>query len=149
MTDKRLIFLSDTHNQHENIEIPDGDFIIHCGDISGRGYRSEVESFLDWFSALPHKYKIMIPGNHDFLFEEDYETAKSFLERGYINCILKFKIPDNIKTIDVDEEFKKNNTACYCCSDYFNYYKVNFNYNHGNSKHWSEQQKIKKIFIEK
>lgn len=68
------------------------------------------------------------------------------------DCILKlskYKNIDDENEITNSEEFKKNNTACYCCSDYFNYYKVNFNYNHGNSKHWSEQQKIKKIFIEK
>jgi hypothetical protein len=29
MEGKRLIFLSDTHNQHENVKIPVGDIIIH------------------------------------------------------------------------------------------------------------------------
>jgi Icc-related predicted phosphoesterase len=92
MTEKRLIFISDTNNQHENIEIPDGDFIIHCGDISGRGYRSEVESFLDWFSALPHKYKIMIPGNHDFFFEEYYEAAKNMTDSRGIICLIDSEV---------------------------------------------------------
>jgi mannosyltransferase OCH1-like enzyme len=65
--------------------------------------------------------------------------------------ILKFYELKNIT--DNDEitnsaNFKKYNTACFCCSDYFNYNKVNFNYNHGDSKHkhWSEQQKVKKLF---
>jgi mannosyltransferase OCH1-like enzyme len=67
--------------------------------------------------------------------------------------ILQFYELKNI--IEFDEitnsvNFKKYNTACFCCSDYFNYNKVNFNYNHGDNKdkHWSEQQKIKKLFIE-
>lgn len=67
--------------------------------------------------------------------------------------ILKFYELKNI--VEADDitnsvNFKKYNAACFCCSDYFNYNKVNFNYNHGDSKykHWSEQQKIKKLFIE-
>ena len=67
--------------------------------------------------------------------------------------ILKFYELKNI--IEADDitnsvNFKKYNTACFCCSDYFNYNKVNFNYNHGDSKHkhWSEQQKTKRLFIE-
>lgn len=84
----KLVFISDTHNQHERFDIPDGDFIIHCGDVSGRGLRSEVESFLDWFSELPHKHKIMIPGNHDFLFEEYYDTAKNMVESRGIICLI-------------------------------------------------------------
>jgi Icc-related predicted phosphoesterase len=28
-----------------------------------------VQEFLNWFQALPHRYKIFIAGNHDFFFE--------------------------------------------------------------------------------
>jgi len=66
--------------------------------------------------------------------------------------ILKFyELKHIIEPDDITNSvnFKKYNTACFCCSDYFNYYKVNYNYNHGNSNHWSEQQKTKRLFIEK
>ena len=89
---KKLIFISDTHNQHNKIEIPEGDIIIHCGDVSGRGDRREVESFLDWFSALPHKHKIMIPGNHDFFFEKDYDTAKNMVDSRGITCLIDSEV---------------------------------------------------------
>ena len=72
---KKLVFISDTHTHHKKIEIPDGDIIIHCGDISRRGYKDEVIDFCDWFSELPHEHKIMIPGNHDFLFEKEYSKS--------------------------------------------------------------------------
>lgn len=84
----KLIFISDTHNQHKVFDIPDGDFIIHCGDVSSRGIKSEVESFLDWFENLPHKHKIMIPGNHDFLFEEYYDMAKNMVDSRGIHCLI-------------------------------------------------------------
>lgn len=88
----KLVFISDTHNQHSKIKVPEGDIIIHCGDVSGRGYRSEIESFLDWFSELPHKHKIMIPGNHDFFFEEYYDTAKNMVDARGIICLIDSEI---------------------------------------------------------
>lgn len=65
------------------------------------------------------------------------------------------KLNQILNIINVDEitnsiNFKKYNTACFYSSDYFNYYKVYFDYNHGNSKikHWSEKQKTERLFIE-
>lgn len=84
----KLVFISDTHTLHGRFDIPDGDFIIHCGDVSSRGYRSEVEKFLDWYYELPHKHKIMIPGNHDFFFEEYYGVAKNYCESRNIHLLI-------------------------------------------------------------
>jgi len=94
----KLVFISDTHNQHDRFNIPDGDFIIHCGDVSGRGFKSEVESFVNWFSELPHRNKIMIPGNHDFLFEDSYDLAKNMVDSRNIICLIDSGIEiDGIK----------------------------------------------------
>ena len=67
----KIIAISDTHGQHQNLAIPSGDILIHSGDVSGRGSRNEILSFLDWFSSQSHKYKIFIAGNHDFFFEKN------------------------------------------------------------------------------
>ena len=53
------------------MELPKGDLIIHAGDVSSRGLKSEVLDFLDWFGALNFPYKIFIAGNHDFYFEKE------------------------------------------------------------------------------
>ena len=84
----KLVFISDTHNLHKKISVPDGDFIIHCGDVSLRGTYDEIVSFADWFSSLPHKHKIMIPGNHDFLFERDLEKGKNIIESRNIHLLI-------------------------------------------------------------
>jgi Icc-related predicted phosphoesterase len=84
----KLVFISDTHNKHSKISVPDGDFIIHCGDVSGRGYKEEIISFADWFSSLPHKHKIMIPGNHDFMFEKDFDSAKNITDSRNIHLLI-------------------------------------------------------------
>ena len=67
----KLIFTSDTHCKHNEIKIPSGDVFIFCGDMSYRGELSEIESFALFLQDLPHKYKIVIAGNHDFSFEDE------------------------------------------------------------------------------
>ena len=65
----KIVCLSDTHNCNGQITVPDGDLLIHAGDATIRGTQTEVEEFLEWFSSLPHKHKVFVAGNHDWLFE--------------------------------------------------------------------------------
>jgi predicted phosphodiesterase len=37
----KIICISDTHGQHQNLKLPEGDMIIHAGDVSGRGKPDE------------------------------------------------------------------------------------------------------------
>lgn len=82
----KIVVISDSHGQHDGIDIPDGDWIIHAGDISRIGLETEVLNFLDWFSALPHKRKIFICGNHDWFFEKYPSIAIEILKQ-YPNII--------------------------------------------------------------
>lgn len=66
----RLVLISDTHGKHNEVAVPEGDLLIHAGDISGRGRPHEIQAFMDWFGARPHPHKIFIAGNHDFLAED-------------------------------------------------------------------------------
>lgn len=85
----KIVTISDTHNKHKKIEIPDGDIIIHAGDVSGRGHLKEVGAFLNWYGDLPHKYKVLVAGNHDFGFENKnrFILERMCQERGifYLN----------------------------------------------------------------
>jgi Icc-related predicted phosphoesterase len=74
----KIVAISDTHLQHD-LEIPEGDLLIHSGDATHRGLYSEVKKFGEWFCSLPHKHKIFVPGNHDFLFEENPTVGKALL----------------------------------------------------------------------
>ena len=61
-----ILHLSDTHSKHHELrKLPPADIIIHSGDISFAGSENEVMNFIEWFGALPYKYKIFIAGNHD------------------------------------------------------------------------------------
>jgi predicted phosphodiesterase len=78
----RIVCLSDTHGRHDRIgPIPDGDVLIHAGDLTGHGSPREVAAFAAWFRALPHPIKVVIAGNHDFLFERDPGAARALMHR--------------------------------------------------------------------
>lgn len=64
-----FVAISDTHGDHWGVNLPVADVVVHAGDISSVGTPKQVMAFLDWFSSLPHPYKIFIAGNHDYFFE--------------------------------------------------------------------------------
>ena len=72
----RVVCISDTHNLHDQIEVPMGDVLIHAGDFTGTGTYRQVSKFLTWFIAQPHPHKILIAGNHDLTLDAaHYERA--------------------------------------------------------------------------
>ena len=76
----RIVCLSDTHNYHDRIAVPSGDILIHAGDATGRGTAREIAAFNEWFAALPHRFKVFVAGNHDWLFETDNSAARKLLD---------------------------------------------------------------------
>jgi Icc-related predicted phosphoesterase len=78
----RIVCISDTHNRE--ITVPDGDLVIHAGDATMGGTLDEIAGFNAWFSTLPHKHKIFIAGNHDWLFETQPATARKLLDSDII-----------------------------------------------------------------
>lgn len=67
----KAVFLSDTHNFHMDVDVPDGDILFHTGDLTMSGTLSELMDFKDWFESLPHTHKVLIAGNHDKCLGED------------------------------------------------------------------------------
>jgi predicted phosphodiesterase len=67
----RIVCISDTHAQHRNLVVPDGDVLVHAGDFTRSGSEKDVRDFDAWLGALPHRHKVIIAGNHDFCFEYD------------------------------------------------------------------------------
>ena len=73
----RIVMFSDTHSKHYKIIIPKGDMLIFAGDGEFRDL-VEYKEFLDWFEQQPHKYKILIAGNHDFYLEDETHLLETF-----------------------------------------------------------------------
>ena len=86
----RIVAISDTHLFHEDrglrkaeqIEVPDGDILIHAGDATFKGYLREIDRFAMWFHSLPHRHKIFIAGNHELGLEDNPVDAERHLQ-GY------------------------------------------------------------------
>jgi Icc-related predicted phosphoesterase len=77
--DVKIVAISDTHEQQDALELPEGDILIHAGDITYNSDPHEIEKFGIWLRKQPFEYKIVIAGNHDFLFESDREKAVELL----------------------------------------------------------------------
>ncbi|KAJ3995114.1 Metallo-dependent phosphatase-like protein [Lentinula boryana] len=66
----RFICVSDTHARQ--FPVPDGDVLLHSGDLTNTGTIAEFEKTMDWIRSLPHKWKIIIAGNHDLPLHADW-----------------------------------------------------------------------------
>lgn len=66
--------MSDTHNNIIN-DLPDGDILIHSGDITKFGELNELNHICEWMGELKYKYKIIIAGNHDKCLFENYDES--------------------------------------------------------------------------
>ncbi len=67
----RLVCISDTHALEQGVKIPDGDVLVHAGDLTNIGNVRDVVQFNAWLGTLPHPKKFVIAGNHDYCFEPD------------------------------------------------------------------------------
>lgn len=70
----KVVCISDTHSMHEDLIIPDGDLLIHGGDFCRYGDLDEVIHFVNFIKNQPHKFKVIIAGNHDFPLENKYKA---------------------------------------------------------------------------
>jgi predicted phosphohydrolase len=75
----RVVCLSDTHNRQGRFTVPDGDILVHAGDFSMMGRHDELVRVATWLAALPHRHKIVVAGNHDWMFQLDPPRARSLL----------------------------------------------------------------------
>lgn len=70
----RIVCMSDTHSltTHLKFDVPPGDIFVHAGDFTRCGRLKEVKEFNNWLGRLPHKYKVVIAGNHELSFDSSF-----------------------------------------------------------------------------
>lgn len=79
---KRITFISDTHTKHDKVSgfLTGGDILVHAGDLTSRGYITEIENFMKWYDKIDnYDTKVFICGNHDFGFQDENEKVKGLL----------------------------------------------------------------------
>jgi hypothetical protein len=52
--------------------LPEGDVLLHTGDFSTCGTEKEVSDFCKFLDNVPHRFKIVIAGNHDISLEPNW-----------------------------------------------------------------------------
>src|ERR1700682_3760740 len=79
-----LVLFGDTHELHREVEVPAGDILICVGDFTMFSKNlSAIEDFNDWLGELPHRHKIVVPGNHEFFLESNPER-RSLLDNANV-----------------------------------------------------------------
>jgi Icc-related predicted phosphoesterase len=78
----KIVLISDTHCQLDNVEIPEGDLLIHSGDLTYRGNVQEMTKELNLLGKRGKDFKkiIYICGNHDWLGERNPTLTKEICE---------------------------------------------------------------------
>jgi predicted phosphohydrolase len=75
----RIVCLSDTHDLHRELQVPDGDLLLHAGDATMKGTPAQIAAFDRWLGTLPHAHKVVIAGNHDWAFERTPAAARALI----------------------------------------------------------------------
>ena len=77
----KIVAISDTHDLHKEITIPECDVLIVAGDFTC--HRVPIvyyyEDFNAWLGSVPAKHKIVVAGNHDTYFERYPNEARELL----------------------------------------------------------------------
>lgn len=81
----RIVAISDSHGLHSKLKLPEGDILIHSGDMLNHGVIDELVDFTAWINKQPFKHKICVAGNHDRVFQHNPDLARTLLtEKGVI-----------------------------------------------------------------
>jgi Icc-related predicted phosphoesterase len=72
----KIVAISDTHNRHGKLVIPECDILIHAGDWTGRGFHNEIKPFAKWLDKQDQcKEIVVVPGNHELEFEKNLPAS--------------------------------------------------------------------------
>ena len=61
----RIVCVSDTHGytpSEAGFQLPAGDVLIHAGDLTNKGRKSELQRTLQWIQNADYEVKIVVAG---------------------------------------------------------------------------------------
>lgn len=76
----RIVAMADTHLFHDALVVPEGDVLVHAGDMLQYGSLDELERAIAFLRPLPHPTKVIVAGNHEVCLEKHPATARKMLE---------------------------------------------------------------------
>jgi Icc-related predicted phosphoesterase len=94
----KLVLISDTHNQHKHLTskgigntLPEGDLLVHAGDLTGLGRREELHDVFTWFKEVASRYThgvVFIAGNHDRSFDPKFNLESDTEKPSWLRDML-------------------------------------------------------------
>ena len=78
-----IFAFSDTHGMYRRLSVPDEADILICAGDACEGFAPEqLKDFFAWYVNVPAKLRIFVTGNHDMVFDEQPEYARSLVPEG-------------------------------------------------------------------
>ncbi len=86
----KLVCLSDTHCQLNKIEIPEGNILLHSGDLTYSGDVDEITNELYKLGKLKSRFDniIVVAGNHDWLGQTNPSLMKQLCDDNKIDYLM-------------------------------------------------------------
>lgn len=72
----RLVCISDFHTYFPQ-DLPKGDILVIAGDATFEGRYEELKLLNSDLEKMSHKHKVFVAGNHDLMFENSPDAARS------------------------------------------------------------------------
>ncbi|KAK4181909.1 Metallo-dependent phosphatase-like protein [Triangularia setosa] len=100
----RVVCLSDTHSLRPS-HIPQGDLLIHAGDLSATGIFDDLQDQINWISSLQgFKHKVVIAGNHDCFLDPNSSIHRGGLkEKRKLDWKGVTYLQDELVTLDFED----------------------------------------------
>ena len=71
-----IFAFADTHGMYRRLAIPaEADILICAGDACEGFNPADLQDFFAWYTAIPAKLRIFVPGNHDCIFGHIHEEG--------------------------------------------------------------------------
>ena len=81
----KIFAFSDTHGMYRRLSIPaDADILISAGDACEGFNPADLEDFFAWYTSIPAKLRIFVPGNHDRIFNQEPAQARNLIPGGVV-----------------------------------------------------------------
>lgn len=100
----KIVAISDTHGLHSQMrhELPEGDLLIHAGDLTNVGRKVEVEEVFNWFKDISSRYTygvVFVAGNHDRGFDPKFNMESQTDKPIWLQELLN-TLPNNIHYLE-------------------------------------------------